>query len=202
MENRETKIDETHHLVGTTRRLQYVYRWDFDSPIHCLELSDRPQNCIHPLTVPDVTDHVNDIISNYIFVRQCKQHYLRFCCNKNTQHYFCYFSLLSQFHGATGSMICLDCRNTIMKCIPCLIEEAVSQKMAPWWNREHVFSTKHGYKKCLRLCLPICFVYIIHVGKEIKVFLLGSVYLLSTLLLERTQSTWFIWLVFHSSDCI
>lgn len=58
MNNRETRLNETHFLVGTTKVLQYVYRWDFISPNHCLEVSDRPQNCIHPLIVPDVTDDV------------------------------------------------------------------------------------------------------------------------------------------------
>lgn len=58
MNNRETRINETHFLVGTTKVLQYVYRWDFILPNHCLEVSDSPQNCIHPLIVPDVTDDV------------------------------------------------------------------------------------------------------------------------------------------------
>jgi hypothetical protein len=59
MENREKNVDETHQMIGTTKTLQYVFRWDFDLPYHCVELNETGQNCTDPLTVPDLTENVN-----------------------------------------------------------------------------------------------------------------------------------------------
>lgn len=58
IENREKYINETHHFVGTTKTLQYVYRWDFILPYHCLEVQVLTENCTYSLTVEDLTENV------------------------------------------------------------------------------------------------------------------------------------------------
>lgn len=58
MENREKSKNETHHLIGTTKTLQYVFRWDFVLPYHCVENKTNPEGCAEPLTVPDLTEKV------------------------------------------------------------------------------------------------------------------------------------------------
>nr|XP_034332757.1 uncharacterized protein LOC105327902 isoform X2 [Crassostrea gigas] len=56
MENREKEENETHHLEGTTKTLQYVFSWDYVEPYHCVEKETNPKNCMNPLTVPDLTE--------------------------------------------------------------------------------------------------------------------------------------------------
>ncbi|XP_078321865.1 uncharacterized protein LOC111103999 isoform X3 [Crassostrea virginica] len=56
VENREKDENETHYLIGTTKTLQYVYRWDFVLPYHCVENETIPKTCREPLTVQDLTD--------------------------------------------------------------------------------------------------------------------------------------------------
>ncbi|XP_062576068.1 uncharacterized protein LOC134237945 [Saccostrea cucullata] len=56
MENREQIISETHYLVGTTKTLQYVFRWDFVTPYHCLENMTITDDCRDPLVAPDLTE--------------------------------------------------------------------------------------------------------------------------------------------------
>lgn len=58
IENREKYKNETHHFVGTTKTLQYVYRWDFILPYHCLEVQVMTENCTYPLTVEGLTENV------------------------------------------------------------------------------------------------------------------------------------------------
>lgn len=58
VENREKDENETHYLIGTTKTLQYVYRWDFVLPYHCVENETSPKTCREPLTVQDLTDTV------------------------------------------------------------------------------------------------------------------------------------------------
>ncbi|XP_061176007.1 uncharacterized protein LOC133184958 [Saccostrea echinata] len=57
MENRERNVNETHYLVGTTKSLQYVFRWDFVPPYHCLENIAINDDCKDPLVVPDLTEN-------------------------------------------------------------------------------------------------------------------------------------------------
>ncbi|XP_062599618.1 uncharacterized protein LOC134261186 [Saccostrea cucullata] len=60
MENREKKYNETHSLVGTTKTLQYVFRWDFVLPYHCIESAKTiNDDCKEPLTVPELTENVS-----------------------------------------------------------------------------------------------------------------------------------------------
>lgn len=61
MENREKEENETHHLVGSTKTLQYVFRWDYVEPYHCVEKETHLENCVDPLTVPDLTEQVRFI---------------------------------------------------------------------------------------------------------------------------------------------
>lgn len=58
IENREKNMNETHHFLGTTKVLQYVYRWDFILPYHCFEVQELTENCTDPLTVSDLTENV------------------------------------------------------------------------------------------------------------------------------------------------
>lgn len=62
LENRENNVDETHNLIGTTKTLQYVFRWDFVRPYHCVERKANPKDCVDPLTVPDLTENVDNCI--------------------------------------------------------------------------------------------------------------------------------------------
>lgn len=62
LENRENYVDETHNLIGTTKTLQYVFRWDFVRPYHCVERKANPKDCVDPLTVPDLTENVDNCI--------------------------------------------------------------------------------------------------------------------------------------------
>ncbi|XP_061176006.1 uncharacterized protein LOC133184957 [Saccostrea echinata] len=57
MENREQNSNETHYLEGTTKTLQYVFRWDFVPPYHCLENMTINGDCRDPLVVPDLTEN-------------------------------------------------------------------------------------------------------------------------------------------------
>ncbi|XP_056015772.1 uncharacterized protein LOC125675332 [Ostrea edulis] len=56
MENREREVNETHYLIGTTKTLQYVFRWDFVDPYHCVEYAETNSDCKDPLSVPDLTE--------------------------------------------------------------------------------------------------------------------------------------------------
>lgn len=58
MEHRENHVNETHNLIGTTKTLEYVFRWDFVLPYHCVEKETNTENCVDPLTVPDLTEQV------------------------------------------------------------------------------------------------------------------------------------------------
>lgn len=58
IENREKNINETHHFLGTTKTLQYLYRWDFILPYHCFEVQEMKKNCTDPLTLADLTENV------------------------------------------------------------------------------------------------------------------------------------------------
>lgn len=58
MEHRENHVNETHNLIGTTKTLEYVFRWDFVLPYHCVEKETNSENCVDPLTVPDLTEQV------------------------------------------------------------------------------------------------------------------------------------------------
>lgn len=76
MENREKEENETHHLVGTTKTLQYVFRWDYVEPYHCVEKETNPKNCVNPLTVPDLTEKVRffyKLIMMLIIHKESKQ---------------------------------------------------------------------------------------------------------------------------------
>lgn len=68
MENREKEENETHHLVGTTKTLQYVFRWDYVEPYHCVEKETNLENCVDPLTVPDLTEQVRFIKKTLIIL--------------------------------------------------------------------------------------------------------------------------------------
>ncbi|XP_061177042.1 uncharacterized protein LOC133185758 [Saccostrea echinata] len=57
MENREQNVNETHYLVGTTKTLQNVFRWDFVPPYHCLINMKINDDCKDPLVVPDLTEN-------------------------------------------------------------------------------------------------------------------------------------------------
>ncbi|XP_052707847.1 uncharacterized protein LOC128183063 isoform X2 [Crassostrea angulata] len=56
MEHRENHVNETHNLIGTTKTLEYVFRWDFVLPYHCVEKETNTENCVDPLTVQDLTE--------------------------------------------------------------------------------------------------------------------------------------------------
>lgn len=58
MEHRENHVNETHNLIGTTKTLEYVFRWDFVFPYHCVEKETNTENCVDPLTVHDLTEQV------------------------------------------------------------------------------------------------------------------------------------------------
>lgn len=62
MDHRENNESEIHHLIGTTKTLQYVFRWDFVQPYHCVEQNANPEECEDPLTVQDITEKVNIFI--------------------------------------------------------------------------------------------------------------------------------------------
>lgn len=61
MEHREKQENETHNLIGTTKTLQYVFRWDYVEPYHCVKKETNIENCVNPLTVPDLTEQVRFI---------------------------------------------------------------------------------------------------------------------------------------------
>lgn len=58
IDHREKNEHETYHLIGTTKTLQYVFRWDYVEPYHCVEKETNPENCVNPLNVPDLTEQV------------------------------------------------------------------------------------------------------------------------------------------------
>lgn len=73
MEHREKNETEIHHLIGTTKSLQYVFRWDFVQPYHCVEKKSNHEDCVDPLTVPDLTEKVNRSLSWTLTIFQEKQ---------------------------------------------------------------------------------------------------------------------------------
>lgn len=64
VENREKEENETHNLIGTIKSLQYVFRWDYVEPYHCVERETNLENCVNPLTVPDLTEQVRFILKS------------------------------------------------------------------------------------------------------------------------------------------
>lgn len=70
MEHRENHVNETHNLIGTTKTLQYVFRWDFVLPYHCVEKETTPENCVNPLTVPDLTEQASFVFDFLIYKKK------------------------------------------------------------------------------------------------------------------------------------
>lgn len=70
LDHREKKENETHYLIGTKKTLEYVFRWDFVLPYHCVEKEMSSENCVDPLTVPDLTEKVS-FCHNLIIINRC-----------------------------------------------------------------------------------------------------------------------------------
>lgn len=96
MEHRENHVNETHNLIGTTKTLQYVFRWDFVLPYHCVEKETTPENCVNPLTVPDLTEQASFVFDFLIYKKKNNQFTKLF-------HFFIFF-----FANVWESNVCIQ----------------------------------------------------------------------------------------------